>query len=322
MTDYNIEIVHGTEVIGELDPIGARGTLYKDAIYSHLGTKYMSLELDLEKKLCYVEPTEVDYYTEAVWEGRVTMVEPETNKEMQGARVEFGFINVNKQPKLYKKIRERSYENIGYGPITLAPFEYDTTGFSFIAPREWSMAVDAADKRYMGAAYYGLSYLLRHAAPILCMADIKDIDTDVSLIECEGEEWKSALYVFDTIEGGVGYAEKVFDMLQFCFSLCMDIIEECECSGGCPSCVPPLPPGVAGEELESFLIESNASSECTRSLLTYLLRGELVMPRITVTELPLEQVIPDPVPDEERIRLMNKLNRAAKILKNKREKLH
>ena len=33
MTDYNVEIFHGTEVIGELDPIGARGTLYKDAIY-------------------------------------------------------------------------------------------------------------------------------------------------------------------------------------------------------------------------------------------------------------------------------------------------
>ncbi|NQU65809.1 MAG: DEAD/DEAH box helicase, partial [SAR324 cluster bacterium] len=65
MTDYNIEIYCGTEVIGELDPIGARGTLYKDAIYQHLGRRYLSMELDLEKKLCRVEPVEVDYYTEA-----------------------------------------------------------------------------------------------------------------------------------------------------------------------------------------------------------------------------------------------------------------
>ncbi|MFN8710139.1 MAG: DEAD/DEAH box helicase, partial [Planctomyces sp.] len=48
MTDYNIEIYCGTEVIGELDPIGARGTLYRDAIYQHLGRRYMSMELDLE----------------------------------------------------------------------------------------------------------------------------------------------------------------------------------------------------------------------------------------------------------------------------------
>ena len=52
MTDYNIEIYCGTEVIGELDPIGARGTLYTDAIYQHLGRRYMSLDLDLQKKLC------------------------------------------------------------------------------------------------------------------------------------------------------------------------------------------------------------------------------------------------------------------------------
>ena len=84
MTDYNVEIYCGTEVIGELDPIGARGTLYKDAIYQHLGRRYMSMELDLEKKLCRVEPVDVDYYTEAVWENRIEMTEVEEEKD--GAR--------------------------------------------------------------------------------------------------------------------------------------------------------------------------------------------------------------------------------------------
>ena len=50
MTDYNIEIYCGTEVIGEIDPIGARGELYKDAIYQHLGRRYMSMDLDLEEE--------------------------------------------------------------------------------------------------------------------------------------------------------------------------------------------------------------------------------------------------------------------------------
>ena len=131
----------GTEVIGELDPIGARGTLYKDAIYQHLGRRYMSMELDLEKKLCRVEPVEVDYYTEAVWESRVTLTESLDQGMLQGAALDFGYVNVNRQPKLYKKIRERSLENIGYGPITLEPFVYDTTGFSLHLPVAWRDAV-------------------------------------------------------------------------------------------------------------------------------------------------------------------------------------
>jgi len=116
MTDYNIDIYCGTEVIGEIDPIGARGTLYKDAIYQHLGNRYMSMDLDLEKKLCRVEEVNVDYYTEAVWENRVEMTEQESEQRRHEAVLRFGYIHVNKQPKLYKKIRERTYENIGYGP--------------------------------------------------------------------------------------------------------------------------------------------------------------------------------------------------------------
>ena len=84
MTDYNVEIYCGTEVIGELDPIGARGTLYKDAIYQHLGRRYMSMELDLEKKLCRVDPVDVDYYTEAVWESRVELTESLDEYQLQG----------------------------------------------------------------------------------------------------------------------------------------------------------------------------------------------------------------------------------------------
>jgi ATP-dependent helicase YprA (DUF1998 family) len=87
MTDYNVEIYCGSEVIGELDPIGARGTLYKDAIYQHLGRRYMSMDLDLEKKLCRVEEVAVDYYTEAVWENRIEMTEVDEEADRHGAAV-------------------------------------------------------------------------------------------------------------------------------------------------------------------------------------------------------------------------------------------
>jgi len=322
MTDYNIEIYCGTEVIGELDPIGARGTLYKDAIYQHLGRRYMSMELDLEKKLCRVEPVDVDYYTEAHWEGRIEMTEREEQKLLQGAQLDFGYIYYNKQPKLYKKIRERSYENIGYGPITLSAFEYDTTGFSLLPPVDWEKAMEVFDKRCIGAGLHGLSYLLRHTAPSLCMAATSDIATDVSLIEVAHQSWKSALFMFDAVEGGVGYAEKIFEKINICLQLCFEILEKCDCSAGCPSCVPPLPPGIADDELEALLIESNASVECTRSLLTMLREGSIIIPQIQSVALSANQTIQAPEPDYAAIKMKEKLQRASKILKKKRERLH
>ena len=322
MTDYNVDIYCGTEVIGEIDPIGARGTLYKDAIYQHLGKRYMSLDLDLEKKLCHVEEVNVDYYTEAVWENRIEMTEVEEQKTQGEAPVKFGYVHVNKQPKLYKKIRERSFENIGYGPITLAAFEYDTTGLSLLPPATWKQALDAKDKRLLGAAMFGLSYLIRRVAPSLCMADEQDIETDVSLHEEETLRWMSSLYLYDAHEGGVGYAEKIYERLEDALRLCLRIVEECECEAGCPSCVPPLPPGVNNEELELFLTESDAAVECARSFLRALLHGVIEVPEIAVMQRRRGPALQPPPEDVETVRLENRLVKASQVLRKKRERQH
>ena len=322
MTDYNIEIYCGSEVIGELDPIGARGTLYKDAIYQHLGKRYMSMELDLEKKLCRVDPVDVDYYTEAVWESRITLTDSLDKDTLHGADLEFGYVNVNRQPKLYKKIRERSLENIGYGPITLEPFIYDTTGFSLHPPAAWRQAVEALDKRHTGAALYGLSYILRRTAPSLCLGDTQDIETDVSLTKLDNGDWESALYLYDTIEGGVGFAEKIFEIFSEALRLCETIINDCECAAGCPSCVTAMPPGVGDEDLERLLVESDASLQCTRSLLAALCRGEVLLPEVTFHELAQQDGIVPPEADADMERLKERLGKAGQILQKKRARIH
>lgn len=349
MTDYNIEIYCGTQVIGELDPIGARGTLYKDAIYQHLGRRYMSMELDLEKKLCRVEPVDVDYYTEAVWESRVTMTESLDRSDVHGAFLEFGYVNVNRQPKLYKKIRERTLENIGYGPITLDPFVYDTTGFSLRPPEAWVSAVSKQDKRHLGAALYGLSYILKRTAPSLCLGDVQDIETDVSLAEKTATPlvspadapasharglsnsadtpnrsagWHSALYLYDSIEGGVGYAEKIFEVIADALRLCQAVIDECPCAAGCPSCIPSLPPGVEDVELEQLLVESDAAVKCTRSFIECLLTGNVELPQVTFHQLQHGAGVNPEPPDPELERLKLRLGKAGEILKQKRARTH
>ncbi|MDA7977717.1 MAG: DEAD/DEAH box helicase [Pirellulales bacterium] len=322
MTDYNVNIYEDTEVIGELDPIGARGTLYKDAIYQHLGKRYMSMELDLEKKLCRVEQVDVDYYTEAVWESRVTMTEPLEDSQLHGAATDFGYVNVNRQPKLYKKIRERTFENIGYGPITLDAFVYDTTGFCLRTPPVWRAAVEAINKLHVGAALYGLSYILKQTAPSLCLGDVQNIETDVSLAEGEPGKFQSALFLFDTIEGGVGYAEKIFEVLPQAFQLCQSVLEDCPCAIGCPACITPLPPGVNDEDLEQLLVETNAALACTKSLLTALVNGSVELPEVLRHEIPNSPRRDPPEPDREMLRLKDRLAKANRILDRKRSRVH
>ena len=229
---------------------------------------------------------------------------------------------MNRQPKLYKKIRERSLENISYGPITLDPFIYDTAGFALYPPANWRETIEAGDKRHIGAGLYGLAYILKRTAPSLCLCDTQNIETDVSLIEVAAGDWRSALFVFDTIEGGVGYSEKIFEVFAEALELAQTIIDDCPCVAGCPACVTSLPPGIEDEDLEQLLVESNASVACTRSLITALLTGEVIIPEITQFALEEKVAVIPPDVDEEFEKLKDRLGKAGKILQQKRSRIH
>jgi DEAD/DEAH box helicase domain-containing protein len=351
MTDYNVEIVCNGEVIGEIDPVGARAELYKDAIYQHLGRRYMSMDLDFEKKICTVEPVDVDYYTESEWESRLDLTAEEARKALHGADLRFGALHVNKQPKLFKKVRERTLENVGYGPITLPPFEYDTVGFALRVPAAWAHALDAKDKRLVPAALFGLRTILRHAAASVSMADPGDLETDLAPVSRDAERcdpgalppeaqssagravelqplspawenmaFESALFLYDKLEGGAGYAEKVFEKIEETLALCRRMIRDCLCENGCPACVPPLPPGVNDEDLELFLVESDAVRVCTLSCLDALLDGAVAVPEVKTVTRDWDQPVAAPEPDAEAILLRGKLNRAADSLRAKRKR--
>jgi DEAD/DEAH box helicase domain-containing protein len=320
MTDFNIQIICEGVVIGEIDPIGAMGTLYKDAIYQHLGNRFISMDLDLDKKFCRVEKIEADYYTEASWESMVDMVAEEESKSVQDAESKFGYIKVTRQPKLYKKIKERTYENIGYGPITLPPFTYDTTGFSLSIPKNWAIEIEKIDKRYIDIALYSLSYILKTSSPSIFMGDTNDIHTDVAINDSI-EKWKSVLYLFDAHEGGIGYSEKIFQKLTDALNLAYKIILECECMAGCPSCVPPIPPGITSSDMEELLFESNGAVESAKSLLTYFIDGIFKEMEVKTFSFQMNKAVKQE-PDPELKKLQERLKRSAEILRNKREKKH
>jgi len=86
--------------------------------------------------------------------------------------------------------------------------------------------------------------------------------------------------------------------------------------------VPPMPPGVDSVELTELLIESDAAVVCTRSLLEALIDGVSRLPDITVLRRHREPAVTAPGEDPERVRLTQRLGRAAGILRQKRERLH
>jgi DEAD/DEAH box helicase domain-containing protein len=56
------------------------------------------------------------------------------------------------------------------------------------------------------------------------------------------------IYLYEAIPGGVGFAERLFQMRRELLQAAADLIDACPCPEGCPSCVGPrIEVGVDGK---------------------------------------------------------------------------
>jgi DEAD/DEAH box helicase domain-containing protein len=52
-----------------------------------------------------------------------------------------------------------------------------------------------------------------------------------------GENGDPVIFVYDGYEGGIGLAEKAFTLLPALFSSAYELVHDCSCRKGCPSCI-------------------------------------------------------------------------------------
>ena len=122
-------------VLGTVDSISAPELLYPEAIYLHEGDTYFVRELDLKQKLAYVEPREVDYYTQPVLDTHLKLEETRESKKLGDELIGLGPAGVSWATVAMKKIRFRSLDAIGYHPLDLPRQNLDTVAL-WIQPSE------------------------------------------------------------------------------------------------------------------------------------------------------------------------------------------
>lgn len=89
----------------------------------------------------------------------------------------------------------------------------------------------------------GLAYVLGNLAPIYLMCDQRDIGVH-SDPKSPFNDRRPTVLLFDKIPAGIGLSEKLFEIHMELISSCRDLVAQCNCSQGCPSCSGP--PGELG----------------------------------------------------------------------------
>ena len=79
--------------------------------------------------------------------------------------------------------------------------------------------------------------MLANVAPLYLMCEPHDIGVHHQVKSPFTR--RPTIYIYDAVPGGVGFAEKLYAMHADLIAAARDLVRECACVMGCPSCVGP-----------------------------------------------------------------------------------
>lgn len=105
------------------------------------------------------------------------------------------------------------------------------------------------------SAISGLKYALLNLSPLLVMSDPTDLGAYIDpAAKFAGN--KPAILFYDSVPAGIGLAETLYGKFNELLLKSKSLIEDCECTDGCPSCVgPTLEVNTGGKKETLYLIE-------------------------------------------------------------------
>jgi DEAD/DEAH box helicase domain-containing protein len=133
---------------------------------------------------------------------------------------------------MFKKIKFGSRDSIGYENLDLPTRELETTSL-WIVPPQSSLALCRKWGRVPSEGLKGIVNVLTEVIPFFVMGDT----TDIGGVVDSANLGTPALFIYDKYPGGIGFAEKAFDWVEQIMTAALELISECPCRDGCPSCV-------------------------------------------------------------------------------------
>jgi DEAD/DEAH box helicase domain-containing protein len=247
------------QIIAEVDWGSAFATIHPKAIYLVESVPYEVQELHFredEEKVAYVKRVDVDYFTDAVSAKGVWILRRLEAREHPGYLAEQGEVLVAEKVVGFKKIKLGTMENVGSGEVELPQQEKQTTSAWITVPPATLDRVSKSREELIDGLR-AVTYLLHHLAPIFLLCDIRDLGSwlgDTTPAEAgavatresakqrllQAERFNPTIYLYDAHAGGIGLAERVFEVLPDLLRHGLQTLKACPCAAGCPSCVGPV----------------------------------------------------------------------------------
>lgn len=254
-TRFKLILDNENREITEMDESQAYHELHPGAVYMHDGALYEVLKLDLVSRTATAKSFEGNYYTVPAGTEDIRILQTFQEKTVERTKIHFGDINVDEVISMFKKLQFHNHQNLGYVSLT-QPLQkdYDTESTWIDIPEDVVrvyrslLLPNGAGELVLNNHFEGLQNAIKNAAMMVTMTERDDINTGMSNNatvqgyvdsgsgESEGHEVVS-LFIYDKYEGGLGYSEKIYELIPEVIDHAIQMVKGCSCEDGCPACV-------------------------------------------------------------------------------------
>ena len=220
--------------LGSIDGHRALRECHPGAVYLHKARTYAVQKLDLERRNIWVEPIEPNYFTRIQTDKDTEILEVRERRRVAQFTAYTGRLKVTEHLLSYEKRRLPGQELMGQVPLELPPSIFETVGMWLEIPDDVKNAVYTEGLHFMGGIH-ALEHVLIGMFPLFALADRYDIG-GISH-PAHPQVGRAAIFIYDGYPGGMGLAERAFEILEDLLKRTRELIDACVCEDGCPSCV-------------------------------------------------------------------------------------
>jgi DEAD/DEAH box helicase domain-containing protein len=241
--------------LAELDFRAAHTMLHEQAIYQHDAEQYQVERLDYDDHKAFVRKVEPDYFTTALTYRTVEVLEESAARPTPTVSYGWGEVKVVEKVTGYKKVKFFTHENAGYGDVHLPEIQMHTTSFWLTVP-EATLGRLGVPRAEGVEALRGAGVALETVATLALMCEPSDVgrtlgdgaspDGDGGALPAGRNphagrtgRFDPTIFLFDSVPGGVGLAERIFERAPALVDAAHSLIASCPCESGCPACIGP-----------------------------------------------------------------------------------
>lgn len=223
----------GGELLETMDLPRAMREAYPGAIFLHQGETYRVESLDLKEGIARARPVDVDMYTSTRKNSAVRLlVEHARRRTAEGIEVALGEVEVTE--RILGFFIKRFDQVLDYRDLDLPPLSTVTQSAWFRVPASLRTRLQEAGEDFDGALH-ALEHATIALVPLFALCDRWDLG-GVSYPE-HPTMGGPVIFLHESAPGGVGIAEKIYQVLPELLQATLEMIRSCPCQDGCPSCV-------------------------------------------------------------------------------------